>query len=243
MMKGPALVAAFLVALVLAGNPAGAAPASPLPGPAPGGAAPTFPGQAIVVTGRGVAEATPDRGLVTIGAQITRPTAQEAQERVSATMNQVLSKVTALGIPRERIQTVEINLFPQHRPSSGEITGYQAVQRVVVTVDDLALVGRILDAAVTAGANLLDGVSFTLRDPAVYRTRAFATAVQDARVTAMALAAAAGVTISRVVRIEELGATVPSVRGAALQATPDTTAPVLPGTLTVTVQVRAVFAF
>jgi uncharacterized protein YggE len=242
MMKAPALVAAFLVALVLAGNPAGAAPASP-PVPAPGGAPPTFPGQTIVVTGRGVAEATPDRGLVNIGAQITRPTAQEAQERVSATMNQVLTKLTALGIPRERIQTVEINLYPQRRPSSGDITGYQAVQRVVVTVDDLALVGRILDAAVTAGANLLDGVSFTLRDPAVYRTRAFAAAVQDARGTAMALATAAGVTISRIVRIEEMGAAVPSVRGATLQATPDATTPVLPGTLTVTVQVRAVYAF
>src|SRR6202011_694548 len=67
MMKAPALVAAFLVALVLAGNPAGAAPAPP-PVPAPGGAPPTFPGQTIVVTGRGVAEATPDRGLVNIGA-------------------------------------------------------------------------------------------------------------------------------------------------------------------------------
>jgi uncharacterized protein len=242
MMKAPAPVAAFLVALVLVGSPAGAAPIFP-PVPAPGGAAPTFPGQAIVVTGRGVAEAVPDRGVVTLGAQITRPTAQEAQERVSATMNQVLSKVTALGIPREHIQTVEINLFPQRRPSSGDITGYQAVQRVAVTVDDLALVGRIFDAAVTAGANLLDGVSFTLRDPAVYRTRAFTAAVQDARATAMALAAAAGVTISRVVRIEELGATVPSVRGPMLQAAPDTTTPVLPGTLTVTVQVRAVFAF
>jgi len=241
-MNAPALVAAFLVALVLAGNPAGAAPASP-PFPAPGGAPPSFPGQTIVVTGRGIAEAAPDRSLVTIGAQITRPTAQEAQERVSATMNQVLSKLTALGIPRERIQTVEINLYPQRRPSSGDITGYQAVQRVVVTVDDLALVGRILDAAVTAGANLLDGVSFTLRDPAAYRARAFAAAVQDARATAMALATAAGVTISRIVRIEEMGATVPSVRGPMLRAAPDATTPVLPGTLSVAVQVRAVFAF
>jgi uncharacterized protein len=244
MMKAPALVTAFVAVLTLVGNPAGAAPApSPLPGPTPGASASSFAGQAIVVNGRGVVEATPDRAFVNIGAQITRPTAQEAQERVSATMNQVLSKVTALGIPRDRIQTVEINLYPQSRPQSGEITGYQAVQRAVVTVDDLALVGRVLDAAVAAGANLLNGVSFTLRDSAAYRTRAFAAAVQDARNTATALATAAGVTISRVVRIEEMGATIPIARGATMQATPDATTPVLPGTLTVSAQVRAVFAF
>ena len=243
-MKAPALVTALVAALALVGNPAGAAPApSPLPGPTPGASASIFAGQAIVVNGRGVVEATPDRAFVNIGAQITRLTAQEAQERVSATMNQVLSKITALGIARDRIQTVEINLYPQSRPQSGEITGYQAVQRAVVTVDDLALVGRVLDAAVAAGANLLNGVSFTLRDSAAYRTRAFAAAVQDARNTATALATAAGVTISRVVRIEEMGATIPIARGATMQATPDATTPVLPGTLTVSAQVRAVFAF
>lgn len=187
-------------------------------------------------------EAAPDRAIVTVGAQITRPTAQEAQERTSATMTQVLRQVTALGIPRERIHTVEINLFPQRRPPAGEISGYQAVQRAVVTVDDLALVGRVLDAAVTAGANLLDGVPFTLRDPAAARTRAFAAAVQDARATANALAAAAGVTVQRVVRIEEMGATIP-VRGAALQTTPEASTPVLPGTLSVSAQVRVVFVF
>lgn len=246
MIKTRALAAAGIAALIFAGNPAGAPAApGPAPFPTPQGATafPYFAGQAIVVSGRGVVEAAPDRALVNIGVQTTRPTAQEAQERASTTMAQVLRQVTALGIPRERIQTVEINLYPQRRPPSGEISGYQAVQRAVVTVDDLALVGRVLDAAVTAGANLLDGVSFTLRDPASYRTRAFAAAVQDARAAANALASAAGVSISRVVRIEEMGAAVPIVRGPALQAAPEMSTPVLPGTLSVSVQVRAVFAF
>ncbi len=242
MTKTPALAAALVAALMLIGNPAGAAPA-PMPIPTPDGLPAIWPGQAIVVSGRGVVEAAPDRALVTIGAQVIRPTAREAQEHASTTMTQVLRQVTALGIPRERVQTVGINLFPQRRPPSGDISGYQAVQRAAVTVDDLALVGPVLDAAVAAGANLLDGVSFTLRDPAAARTRAFAAAVQDARATANALASAAGVSIARVVRIEEMGAAVPIVRGPALQATPDASTPVLPGTLSVSVQVRAVFAF
>ena len=241
MFKTSMLAAATAAAaLMLAGNPAGAAPVV-TPVPAPGFPFPV--GQTIVVIGRGVVEAAPDRALVTIGAQAIRPNAQDAQAQVSSTMTQVLQRVMALGIPRERIQTVEINLFPQRRPQSGEITGYQAVQRVRVTVDDLALVGRVLDAAVTGGANLLDGVSFTLRDAGSYRARAFAAAAQDARATANALAGAAGVTIARVVRIEEVGSAVPVTRGFAAPAAPEATTPVLPGTLSVSAQVRVVFGF
>lgn len=254
MMRTSMLAAATAAALMLAGNPAGAAPGMPpaqvsppgAPVPAPGVPAPGFPfpvGQTIVVIGRGSVEAAPDRALVTIGAQAIRPNAQEAQERVSATMTQVLQRVMALGIPRERIQTVEINLFPQRRPPSEDITGYQAVQRARVTVDDLALVGRVIDAAVAGGANLLAGVSFTLRDAASYRARAFTAAAQDARATANALAAAAGVTIARVVRIEELGASVPVGRSVGGQMAPEASTPVLPGTLSVSAQVRVVFGF
>jgi uncharacterized protein len=257
MIRTSILAAATAAACMLAGNPAGAAsvvapaqvpvapgvPAAQISPPGPPAAFPFPVGQTIAVVGRGTVEAAPDRALVTIGAQAIRPTAQEAQERVSGTMTQVLQRVMALGIPRERIQTVEINLYPQRRPQSGDITGYQAVQRLRVTVDDLALVGRVLDAAVTAGANLLDGVSFTLRDSASYRARAFAAAAQDARATANALAAASGVTIARVVRIEEMGAAIPIMRGPMVQAAPEASTPVLPGTLSVTSQVRVIFGF
>ncbi len=248
MIRTSILAAVTAAALMFGGNPAGAAPAvAPAPVPSPGVPAPGFPypfyGQTIVVVGRGIVEEAPDRALVTIGAQAIRPNAHEAQERVSGTMTQVLQRVMALGIPRERIQTVEINLFPQRRPQSGDIAGYQAVQRARVTVDVLALVGRVLDAAVTAGANLLDGVSFTLRDAASYRARAFAAAAQDARATANALAAAAGVTIARVVHIEETGAAVPVGRGMTVQAAPEASTPVLPGTLSISAQVQVIFGF
>ena len=244
MTKARILVASLAAAILLAGNPAGAAPATAqTPVPAPGALGPIFPGQTIIVTGRGTVEAMPDRATVSVGSQITRPTAQDAQQRAGATMTQIIDRITALGIPRERIRTIEINLFPQRRPPSGEISGYQAVQRVTVTVDDLALVGRVVDAAVAGGATLLDGVTFALRDPAASRTRALAAAVQDARTTANALASAAGVTILRVVRIEEAGAGVPGPRVVGFQGAPEAATPVLPGTLTVNVQVRAVFAF
>ena len=247
MTKLSILAALAAAALILTGNPAGAAPAvAQSQVTPPGMPVPGFPfpvGQTITVIGQGVVEAAPDRALITIGAQVIRPNAQEAQERVSSTMTQVVQRVMALGIPRERIQTVEISLFPQRRPSSEDISGYQAVQRARVTVDDLALVGRVVDAAVAGGANALGGVSFTLRDSASFRSRAFTAAAQDARARANALAAAAGVTITRIVRMEELGATAPLPRSVVLQAAPEASTSVLPGTLSVTALVRVTFGF
>ena len=237
------VVAGLIAAGALMGQSAAGAPAGGAP-PMPTGSGQSLPDQAIVVIGRGVVEAAPDRAIVTVGAQFTRPTAQEAQERTSTVMTQVLRQVTGLGIPRERLQTVEMNLVPQRRPSSGEISGYQSVQRITVAVDDLGLVGRVLDAAVASGANILDGVAFTVRDPAAYRMRASAAAVQDARASANALAAAAGLPTPRIARIEEMGATIP-VRGETLPmgTAPMASTPVLEGTLSISAQVRVVFVF
>ena len=237
MRKTGVRLAALAAVAVLLGNSAGAPPARAQV-PAPAGARPASPGQTIVVIGQGAVEAVPDRATIDVGSQVTRPTAQDAQQRTSATMTQIIDRIMALGIPRDRIHTVEINLFPQRRPPSEEISGYQAVQRATVTVDDLSMVGRVVDA----GGNLVGDVTFTLRDPAAFRARALAAAVQDARATANVLAAAAGVTILRVVRIEEFGAATPVPR-VGLQAAPAASTPVLPGTLTVSTQVRAIFAF
>ena len=202
------------------------------------------PDQTIWVNGHGTVEAMPDRAMITVGFQITRPTANDAQDRASRAMTQILEQIAAVGVPRERIRTIEINLYPQRRPQSDDISGYQAVQRVTVTLDDLALVGRVLDASVAAGANLLEGATFTLRDPAAARSRALAAAMQDARSAANALASAAGLTPPRLVRIQEVGGSAPP-RAAGIHA-PNiamTATPVAPGTLSVSEQVMAIYRF
>ncbi|TMI91013.1 MAG: DUF541 domain-containing protein [Bacillati bacterium ANGP1] len=218
--------------------------AAQAPMPPHGGPGPVPPDQTIMVSGQGTVEAMPDQAMITVGFQITRPTANDAQDRASRAMTQILEQIAAVGVPRERIRTIEINLYPQRRPQSDDISGYQAVQRVTVTLDDLALVGRVLDASVAAGANLLEGATFTLRDPAAARSRALAAAMQDARSAANALASAAGLTPPRLVRIQEVGGSAPP-RAAGIHA-PNiamTATPVAPGTLSVSEQVMAIYRF
>ena len=232
------LLGSFL--LVVLAPPASLAQGGPIPQPGP---MPPMAGHVIVVTGRGSVEATPDEATVALGVQSVRPTAREAQDQSSAVMDQIVRQIVALGIPREKIHTTTIALYAQRKPGSDseEITGYAATNRVTVTVDELRLVGRAIDASVAAGANTLDSLTFGVRDQSAYRAQAFKIAVQDAQATASAIASAAGISLFHLARIEEAGAMI-GPRPLGVQAAAVST-PVMPGTVPVEVQVRAVYEF
>jgi uncharacterized protein YggE len=198
----------------------------------------------IVVTGRGAIEVPPNQATVALGVQTLRPTAREAQEQSSGVMTQIIRQVTAVGIPQDKIRTTAVDLFPQRRSdgASQKIIGYEAINRVTVIVDDLRLVGPVIDASLAAGANTLDGLTFGVRDMSAYRSQALKIAVQDAQATASAIASAAGVSPIHLARIDELEAiVVPRTMGVAAATAVST--PVMPGTIPVTVQLRAVYEF
>jgi uncharacterized protein YggE len=214
---------------------------TPVPPP---GAAPMARERTIVVTGSGSVDATPDRAMIGLSVIVQRPTAQEAQQQNAATMAQVVRQIVAAGIPQTNIRTATVSLYPQRRPDSGgtgPIIGYQAVNRVVVTVDDISRAGQVIDAGVGAGANGVDGVEWTVRDASSYRTQALRLAVQNAQATANAIASAAGVGGLRLLRIEQAGAVIAPRAVGVMQSTAVTA--VLPGTMPVNAEVRAVYAF
>ncbi len=194
----------------------------------------------IVVTGEGSVDAAPDEATLTVGVQTLRKTAQDAQAGPNTAIDEVIGRIAALGIPRDHMRTSGVELSPQRGTGgTGPITGYIATNRVTITVDDPGIAGRVIDAAVAAGANELQGPSFGLRDSSGARTRALRLAMQNAQATASALAAAAGTGPIHLVRIEQAGA-VPSPRFA---VTAQPAASVLPGTITVTANVRVTYAF
>ncbi|HLN13024.1 MAG TPA: SIMPL domain-containing protein [bacterium] len=198
----------------------------------------------IVVAGQGSVNDTPDQTSVTLGVETTKTTAQDAQNANSATMTEIIRQIAAVGIPADQMRTTGVELNPQRRPGpgNGQITGYTATNRIVVTVNDLRLTGRVIDAGVGAGANEVAGISFGLRDAKADQTRALRLAVQNAKDTATILAQAAGVGPLRLVRLEVLGEASPTPR-IALAAAQSVETPVLPGMVSVTASVRAVYAF
>jgi uncharacterized protein YggE len=104
-----------------------------------------------------------------------------------------------------RIRTINYSVNPEYSFPSGQnsrartITGYTASNTVQVVTDDLAGIGKLVDAATAAGANHINGIQFSLRDEQAARAQALKQAAQAARANAEAIASALGV---RVVRLQ-----------------------------------------
>lgn len=198
----------------------------------------------IVTTGNGLVAIAPDQAVVTVGAQAQHPTAAEAMAEVNRIAAQILARWQQLGIRREDIRTSAVQVFPVYTtPREGvqQITGYRASYTLTATLNNLTLVGQAIDAAITSGANVVQGITFGLRDASAARTEALGMAVREARQKAEAIAGAAGLRIRGIDRIVEggVGIQVREIR-ATNGAAPT---PIEPGTVTVTAQVTVVFNY
>lgn len=152
----------------------------------------------ISVNGEGIVEATPDRATISVGV-VTReknPSAvQAANAKVAAS---VINSIVALGIERKNISTGNYNFNPTYRHTDNGksiLEGYEATNSVKIVVDDLNLVGKVIDAALNHGANHVDSLNFGLRNKTAYQDEALRLAVLDAKRKAEIVAHALGKSI------------------------------------------------
>lgn len=102
-------------------------------------------------------------------------------------------------------------------------------------------VGEIVDSAIKAGANNVNGLEFMLRNEQEFRSRALREAATKARANAETLAAALGLKVARVLHVQEGSpAVIRPVREIAMQrmvADAASAIPMEPGTIEVRAQV------
>ncbi|MDQ2840708.1 MAG: SIMPL domain-containing protein [Acidobacteriota bacterium] len=152
----------------------------------------------VRASGEAVISAKPDRAEINIGVSSHAATAGEASAQNAAESSRVQDAIKqALGSGGQ-VKTSGYSLAPQYDYSNGHaprLTGYEANNTVNVTVDQLAILGKVIDAATVNGANNINGISFTLRDSSAVRQQALTEAAIRARANAEALAKALGVSI------------------------------------------------
>lgn len=178
---------------------------------------PTPPRTTIGVSGTGRVNVTPDTAIASIGVEITAPTLAEATKQGNEKMTAVLNAIKAQGVDAKDIQTTSYNVFPiTNNPKEGEsptVTAYRVSNIVTVKIRKIADVGKVLDAALEAGANSINSVFFTVNDPTKAQDDARTLAVKDAMAKAQTLATAAGVKVGKLVAISELsGGVIPLFR-------------------------------
>ena len=201
----------------------------------------------IVVSGEGVVKVAPDQAWVRIGTESRSRNSKDAQQQNASVMTAVQQKLAALGIPKDAIKTVGIDLQLEFDYRDGRQTprGYVARNTIEVRVDELAKLGDVLDAAVGSGATNLHGLRFDVKDREKQEQQALQLAVVNAMEKAQAVAAGAKRGIDRILRIEEsfVGrAPQPMMMERAAAARADASTPVEAGELELRAQVRVTAA-
>ena len=223
------LAAAGLAVAAFAGvfQPSGARSAAP---DASGG---------LTVVGTGSATAVPDRASFSFGSVSQARTAAAALDASSQAAGRIVDALRKAGVAKADIQTSEISLSPRMNDTGDTIVGYTASNSVTAVARKLADAGKLVDAAVAAGANQVYGPNLLVSDQdAAYRS-ALKAAVAKARENAEALASASGLTLGRITAITETGGPTPLP---AEDAARTMAAPIEPGTQKIDATVSVTFA-
>ena len=206
------------------------------------GAAPALE-RGIATTGTGRVAVRPDTAVVDVGVEARAAQLADATAEVNRRMRDVLARVKALGVRDADVRTTVYVVDPIAEPrqpgdASARIVGYRVSNMAQVRTRDVDGLGRIVDAAVTGGANVVGNVQFTLDDPSRPEAEARGLAMQEAAGRARQIAAAAGVKLGRLLAVTE-SATRPPIARMSLARAPG---PVEPGQLDVTVSLDARYA-
>jgi uncharacterized protein YggE len=166
----------------------------------------------LSVTGEGKVTVTPDIALSYLSVISRDSSLSAAWDDNNAQTAAIIAALQGQGVAAEDIRSnFSVNQQEEY-DRSGLLTGkitYIVTHSLTVTIRDLENVGGLLGAAQAAGVDTIGGVSFTLEDPAAAIREARALAVANARERAEELAAGLGVTVGKVITINEYGGSIP----------------------------------
>ena len=196
----------------------------------------------VVVNGEGVVKVAPDQAWVRIGTESRSKVSKEAQQRNAEVMTAVQQKLGAVGIAKDAVRTVGIDLQPEFDYQNGRQTlrGYVARNTIEVRVDEFGKVGDVLDAAVSSGATQVHDLRFDVKNREAIEQQALQRAVADGMEKANTIAGAAKRSVDRILRIEEsfVGGPQPVERAVMMRMAADASTPVAAGEIEIRAQVR-----
>ncbi len=172
-----------LTGLNLINSPVGASDYDPLIGSL--NHAQTDTSRTLEVTGQGVISIPTNTAQIQVGIEIEGTTATEVQQAIAQRSSEVVEQLNQLGVID--LQTISISLFPEidYEQDDSPVVGFigrNELQFEIATEQ----AGETIDAAIQAGANIIQDVSFIAPETELNQARldALELAVQDAQVKA-----------------------------------------------------------
>lgn len=161
----------------------------------------------INVNGTGEIRVSADTAVISLGVNARDKDVLKAQQKVNESIASIRTTLTGQGVKEENINTEFINIYVTYDYQNGEeeFAAYNASSTLAIKITDMESIGSLIDAAFAAGANTLNGISFSASDTEEAKSEALKKAVEDAAKKADILAQASGLKISGIESITESG--------------------------------------
>ena len=160
----------------------------------------TFDTSEINITGQASRSVAPNYAILTLGITSQNTNINTAKSNNDRIMSNLISQLANLGVAKKDIYTSSISINPTSDYQDGKRinTGYNVSNHVTVKINNLDNVGKVVDAAVSAGANDINNLSFQ-NDVSQQLSDSLTTeAIQYGRHKAEVIAAALGRTLGPV---------------------------------------------
>ena len=231
----------------------------------------------IWVSGSGTTSSAPDIAVISLGVESLEDTAALARANAATAMSEVMDVLTEAEVASEDIRTSHFNISPRYQGVEVErceddedddsksvqaessdtcykvwenrLIGYTVSNQASVKIRDLDDVGTIIDEVTEAAGDLvrIRGISFNIDDPQPLQDDARIEAVADMDRRAELLAEQSGVTLGRLVYINEGSSYVQSPQPvyaraeSAMLASADVSTSISGGQLEFTMRVQGVY--
>lgn len=201
--------------------------------------------RSISVSGSGSIRVPADTARLTFSVITKEKMALDSVQNNATKMNNVYDALKKIGIDEKNISTSNYSLYQEtiYKDGKNEPGFYVTSNDIIVLLDDIDKSGIVIDTAIAAGVNRMNGISFFVRDSQVALDQARILAFQQAKEKAELYAKEAGCKLGKVLSIVEDGGYYPVTRESMdmkLMAASNTTT-ISAGTDAITASVSVVF--
>ncbi|WP_307286842.1 SIMPL domain-containing protein [Bacillus sp. SORGH_AS_0510] len=139
-------------------------------------------GQLIKVNGEGELAVQPDLASINLGIISEGKELLPTQQQNAIQSTEVIQSLVKLGIPQTQIQTFDYRMEPEYDYEQGKqlFRGYKVTHILQVKIEDLTMIGKVVDTAVQNGGNYVSNIQFTVKNKEPYYQRALVLAVNNA---------------------------------------------------------------
>lgn len=146
------------------------------------------PQRTISTTGTGIVSVEPDMATFSVGMEARGEDLKPAQDEVTQEANAITAMLKENGVEDKDIVTSSYRVTTEEKHDRNgnfvEITGYVVTMSISVTVNDITIVGTLLDESVTLGADYVSSITFSVADPDPHIREARQLAIADAKMKA-----------------------------------------------------------